>query len=506
MKTITPTNILRVFRGAERYLSTTSSVFAAKRVLNIENMNPNVKTMEFAVRGPIVIRGGQLAKDLEKGAKKPFTSIVKANIGDAHDMGQKPITFIRQVVACTAYPELMKSSEIPEDVKEHAKLILHDCGGHSVGSYGPSPGIECIRKHCADYISQRDGIPANSDDIYITAGATEGIRNILKLFVNEKARKPVGVMIPIPQYPLYSATLDEFGLGQVRYYLDEDKNWALNTEELERAYHESKNKYDTKVICVINPGNPAGQVLTRQNIEEVIRFAHKHDLFIMADEVYQNNIYAKNSKFFSFRKVMKELGGEYAEQELASFYSVSKGYMGECGLRSGYTEILNMDPEVVAMFNKMISSKLCSSILGQAALDAAVYPPKQGGASYDLWFKEMTKILNSLKERAKLVQEAYGSLEGIECSEIQGALYAYPRLHLPHKAFAAAKSKGVQPDFFYAMEMLEATGICTVPGSGFGQKEGTQHFRTTILPQTDLMKEMLDRFKPFHSEFMKKYK
>lgn len=82
-----------------------------------------------------------------------------------------------------------------------------------------------------------------------------------------------------------------------------------------------------------------------------------------------------------------------------------------------------------------------------------------------------------MKQRAHLVQEAYGSLEGIECQSVQGALYAFPKLHLPQKAIEAAKSKNVAPDFFYGMEMLEATGICTVPGSGFGQKKGTYHFR-----------------------------
>lgn len=82
-----------------------------------------------------------------------------------------------------------------------------------------------------------------------------------------------------------------------------------------------------------------------------------------------------------------------------------------------------------------------------------------------------------MRERARLVQEAYGSLEGIECSAIQGALYAFPKLHLPPKAIAAAAEKNVEADFFYCMEMLEATGICTVPGSGFGQEAGTYHFR-----------------------------
>ena len=105
-------------------------------------------------------------------------------------------------------------------------------------------------------------------------------------------------MIPIPQYPLYSATLEEFNLGSVSYYLDETKNWSLDLAELERSFEENKFCYDIKAIVIINPGNPTGQVLSRENIEGIIKFAHKKNLFIFADEVYQENVYAKDSKFF----------------------------------------------------------------------------------------------------------------------------------------------------------------------------------------------------------------
>nr|CDQ06921.1 Bm11185 [Brugia malayi] len=92
-------------------------------------------------------------------------------------------------------------------------------------------------------------------------------------------------MIPIPQYPLYSATIVEFGLGMVGYYLDESNNWALNIDELEHAYKKSLNEFNTRVLCVINPGNPTGQVLSRDNVEEIIKFAYKNKLFLLADEV-----------------------------------------------------------------------------------------------------------------------------------------------------------------------------------------------------------------------------
>ena len=132
-------------------------------------------------------------------------------------------------------------------------------------------------------------------------------------------------MIPIPQYPLYSATLAEFGLSQIGYYLNEENKWSLDIPELERAYKEAQKTCQPRVLVVINPGNPTGQVLTRKNIEEVIKFAHKYHLFLMADEVYQANVYDKNSAFHAFKKVMMEMGKPYSEMELASFMSVSKG-------------------------------------------------------------------------------------------------------------------------------------------------------------------------------------
>lgn len=137
--------------------------------------------------------------------------------------------------------------------------------------------------------------------------------------------KSTGVLIPIPQYPLYSATLAEFGLHPCGYYLNEDDKWSLEVSELERVYKESQGSAAPRVLVVINPGNPTGQVLSRKNIEEVIKFAYKHNLFIMADEVYQDNIYHKDCCFHSFKKVMTEMGEPYVNMEVASFMSISKG-------------------------------------------------------------------------------------------------------------------------------------------------------------------------------------
>jgi len=487
--------------------SLSTSTMAPTATLQLDNMNPCIKKMQYAVRGPLVIRATEIEKELAAGVKKPFDSVIKANIGDAHAMGNKPITFIRQVLALVTHPPLLETDEFPEDAKDRARTILAGCKGGSVGSYSDSPGIEIIRRHVADYITARDGgIPSEWTNIILCAGASESIRGCLKLMTDQSQGRRPGVMIPIPQYPLYSASLAEYNMEQVGYYLVEERGWALDLEELERSYTAAQENCDVKAIVVINPGNPTGQVLSRANIEMVLRFAHEKGLFVFADEVYQHNVYAPGSQFHSFKKVMVEMGAPYSGLEVASFMTCSKGYMGECGIRGGYAEVVNMDPEVMAMLQKSISAKLCPTVIGQACMDTVVNPPRQGDPSYESWNQQVEGTLASLKERAQLVADTLNSIEGITCNTVQGAMYAFPRIHLPPRAVQAAKEAGMAADAFYAFGLLEATGICIIPGSGFGQREGTFHFRTTILAQKDVIKSMLGRLGDFHAKFLAEYK
>ncbi|XP_050704696.1 alanine aminotransferase 1-like [Eriocheir sinensis] len=481
------------------------STAAGHSVITMDNMNPQVKKMEYAVRGPLVIRATEIEKELQAGIKKPFKTVTKANIGDAHAMGQKPITFLRQVLSLCSMPSLLEDSSFPEDAKMRARCILEGCKGSSLGSYSDSPGIEIIRRHTADYIEQRDGHPASWENVVLCAGASEGIRSIMKLMIKyEKGARP-GVMIPIPQYPLYSATIAEYDLHQIGYYLDESTNWGLDIAELERSYTEAQKVCQPKALVVINPGNPTGNVLPRENIEAVIKFAYEKKLFLFADEVYQDNVYADGCKFHSFKKVLVELGEPYCHMELASFMSCSKGYMGECGLRGGYAEIINLDPQVKAMYLKSISAKLCPTTLGQAVMECVVNPPREGEASYQQFISEKTAVLSSLAQRAKMVVETFNSVPGMSCNTVQGAMYAFPQIQLPPRAIEAAKAAGQAPDVFYAFQLLENTGICIVPGSGFGQRPGTYHFRTTILPQPEMLSTMLEKFREFHTNFVKQY-
>lgn len=473
-------------------------------LLNVENINQNIRNLEYAVRGPLVTRAVQLAKELEQGAEKPFKSIIRANIGDCHAMKQKPLTFIRQVISCACRPELLDSNEsIPEDVKERVRTLLAACGGNSVGAYSDACGIELVRRQVAQYISERDDLPTDWQNIFLTTGASEVVKAVLS-FVNYSAKPgtPVGVMVPIPQYPLYSATICELGMRQVSYYLDEDHDWRLELDELERAYQEAAPTCDVRVLVVINPANPTGAVLSRDNICQVIQFAQRHNLLIIADEVYQHNIWDEQARFYSFKRCMHDLG---SFTELVSMMSVSKGYMGECGLRGGYGELDHFDPDVRAVFYKMLSARLCCSTIGQITMSCVVCPPKPDQPSYELFEREKSEVLSNLKAKAKLVAETFNSIDGINCNKVAGAMYAFPRIEFPDKLIKAAELVNQKPDFFYLMALLEEAGICVVPGSGFGQRPGTFHFRTTILPPPDVFEEMMTRFKKFHKSFIQRY-
>lgn len=133
-------------------------------------------------------------------------------------------------------------------------------------------------------------------------------------------------MVPIPQYPLYSALLTLDGGTLVKYFLDEERGWGINPEDIEQRINHAKDLgVNMRAMVVINPGNPTGQVLRREDMESIIKICYKNEIVICADEVYQNNVY-RDAPFLSFRKVLAEMGEPYSDSvELLSMHSVSKG-------------------------------------------------------------------------------------------------------------------------------------------------------------------------------------
>ena len=165
--------------------------------------------------------------------------------------------------------------------------------------------------------------------------------------------------------------------------MDESKNWALDVDDVKQKIDQAK-KEGTNIRCivVINPGNPTGQVLSQKNIEEIISICYENNILIIADEVYQNNVYKKGVEFNSFRKVLNTMPETMRNTvEILSLNSVSKGLMGECGLRGGYMETHNIDEKAADELYKLKSIELCSNTIGQVATLLMVDPPKKGKES-----------------------------------------------------------------------------------------------------------------------------
>jgi aspartate/methionine/tyrosine aminotransferase len=448
--------------------------------IRLSDLGKAVLATEYAVRGPIVAR----AAELEKQGRE----IIYCNIGNPQSLGQQALTWNRQILALCEYPALMESapSAFPSDVIEAAQAILTGTR-HGLGAYSESRGVRCIREAVAAFILERDGVGVDPDSIFLTDGASKGVQTILRLLI---AGPEDGIMVPIPQYPLYSATITLYEGRMVPYFLDEANGWKLSLPLLEASLAKAKAEgTHVKAICVINPGNPTGAVLDEANIAMIVGFAKAHGLSILADEVYQENIYLAGDAFVSFAKVLSQ--AEAREVSLFSFHSCSKGFLGECGVRGGYFEYRNVPDDVAAQILKLQSVSLCANLAGQAATYAMVRPPKPGMPSYALYTSEKATILDTLKQRAILLADGLNRIEGIRCNVIAGAMYAFPSIKLP----------AGRTDSDYAMALLEATGICVVPGSGFGQAEGTAHFRTTILPPTDKIQKVVAALGEFHKNF-----
>jgi alanine transaminase len=292
----------------------------------------------------------------------------------------------------------------------------------------------------------------------------------------------------------------------VPYYLDESKNWGTDLDAIKSAYSSAiEAGTDVRSIVIINPGNPTGASLSEGDVKAVIEFAAEKKLVVIADEVYQTNVF--QGKFHSFKSVLRDMQkatpGPYDYVELASLHSISKGMVGECGHRGGYFELVGFDKEVQEQIYKFVSITLCAPVIGQCLVELMVNPPKPGSPSYDLYKKEWDGIFAGLQKRATALYEAFKEMEGVECQDPQGSMYLFPTITLPEKAVEAAKKENRSPDEFYAFKLLDATGVCVVAGSGFGQKEGTLHFRTTFLaPGTD----WVGRITKFHKEFMAEFK
>ena len=427
---------------------------ACLRSLNIDNINPHVKNAQYAVRGELAIRSEEYRVKLQQTRPPtppeeslPFDSVISANIGNPQQLDQKPITFFRQVASLVEYPPLLEKEDVlinhlgyQPDVIERARKLLN--GVKSVGAYSQSHGAPAIRQSVARFIEgmvsqnyveiidthskflERDGYPSDFNNIYLSAGASSGVNTLMHIIC---ASPQTGILVPIPQYPLYTATLSILDARCVPYYLEENKHWGTDLATIRAAYEKGKAEgADIRAIVVINPGNPTGASLAEEDIKGVIDFAAQEKLVVLADEVYQTNVFV--GKFHSFKKVLRDMQkatpGKYDNIELASLHSISKGMVGECGHRGGYFELVGFDKQVQEQIYKFISIQLCPPVVGQCLVECMVNPPKPGDPSYDLYRQEYDGIFSGLQKRATALYDAFKQMEGVHCEDPQVSQYS----------------------------------------------------------------------------------
>lgn len=421
----------------------------SSRRLNIGNINPRVKDAKYAVRGELAVKAEEYRVQLAD-AKKfpptppnngtpakqekalPFDQVIFANIGNPQQLDQKPISFFRQVLSILEYPTLLENEEVlksslgyKQDVIDRARSLLRDV--RSVGAYSQSHGAPSIRESVANFIERRDGFPADPSQIYLCGGASSGVNTLMNVICENPNS---GVLVPIPQYPLYTATLSLLGATCVPYLLDESRTWGTDVAAIKEALAKAKaDGVDVRSIVIINPGNPTGASLSPEDVKSVLDIAVEENLVVIADEVYQTNVFV--GEFTSIKKRLRQLQQtepkKYENVELASLHSTSKGMVGECGHRGGYFELIGFDPEVEAQIYKFISIMLCPPVIGQCLVELMVNPPKEGDESYALYKKEYNTIRDGLEERANALYEAFKKMEGVECQQPQVCANILPR-------------------------------------------------------------------------------
>ena len=216
-----------------------------RHVFRKDTINSSVQYVAYAVRGEIPLKAAEYEKRLRLGDKLPFDSIVWTNIGNPQQqpmLGQEPITFWRQVAALTEYPQLLdlpasvRDSMFPSDVQERARELLKAFG--SVGAYTASKGVPLVRQHVSDFLQQRDGYAENIENIYLTAGASSGISTLLQILMRPNRD---GLLIPIPQYPLYSASASLLNLTALTYRLDAQQHWEPSLTDMKAKIDEARS-------------------------------------------------------------------------------------------------------------------------------------------------------------------------------------------------------------------------------------------------------------------------
>jgi len=350
----------------------------------------------------------------------------------------------------------------PSHVVEYTyKAMLQNKNG-----YSPSSGIpEAVK--AIEGEAHKKGID-NILDIFVTTGASEAIEICLTALVNEGEN----VLTPTPGYPLYTAIASKLRNMENPYYLDESNNWQPDIEDIK-----SKINNMTRAIILINPNNPTGSLYTVEILNQIIDLALEHNLVIFADEIYDKLLF-DGKKHISIASLNKDVS-------VITFGGLSKNYFVP-GFRIGWG-IASGQQKIMANYLEAINKILRARLSANHPEQYAIKPALEGDQSH------LVTAMEKLTRRRDITVNMLNAIPGISCVKPEGAFYAFPRLHMDHS------------DAKFVSELILETGVVIVPGSGFGQVPGTQHFRAVFLPNEQILEKAYNSIGKFYEKFKKSF-
>ncbi|WP_415035748.1 pyridoxal phosphate-dependent aminotransferase [Azonexus sp.] len=392
----------------------------------------------YDVRGPIV----DAAKQMEDEGQK----IIKLNIGNMAPFG----------------------FDAPEEIQQDMIRNLPDSAG-----YSDSKGIFAARKAVMHY-SQALGIAGVTlDDIYLGNGASELIVMATNALLNDGDE----LLVPTPDYPLWTAAVSLSGGSPVHYRCAEENGWLPDLADIR-----AKITARTRGIVVINPNNPTGVLYSDELLRGIIAIAREYDLVLLVDEVYDKVLY-DGVKFTSMASLSTDV-------LTLTFNSLSKAYRS-CGYRAGWMIVSGPKADAkdyIEGLNMLANLKLGSNVPGQWAIQTAL-----GGYQS---INDLVKPGGRLCRQRDLAYELITQIPGVSCVKPQAALYMFPRL-----------DPAVYPiadDRQFFMEVLRATRVMLVQGSGFNFPDN-QHFRIVFLPHEDDLREAISRLAGFLAQYRQRH-
>ncbi|MDC7222457.1 MAG: pyridoxal phosphate-dependent aminotransferase [Spirochaetales bacterium] len=388
----------------------------------------------YDIRGPVMEESIRMEEE--------GISLIKLNIGNLAPFGFKaPDEIVRDMIRNLSEAEGYSASK---GLFAARKAIMHEC--------------------------QRIGIPGvELDDIYTGNGVSELIQLTTQALLNRGDE----MLVPAPDYPLWTASVNLAGGRAVHYLCDEGSGWIPDLADME-----SKINENTRAIVVINPNNPTGGVYPKEVLLGIVELARRHNLIIFADEIYDKILYDD-----AVHIPLASLGEDIF---VITFNGLSKAYRS-CGFRAGWM-VLSGDKKRAAGYieglNMLSNMRLCSNVPGQFAIQTAL-----GG------YQSIGELINPegrLYKQRDYLYERLTTIPGISCQKPKGALYLFPKVD--------RKRFNINDDMQFVLDLLRETHILTVQGTGFNWPE-PDHFRIVFLPNRENLALAADRMEKFFETY-----